>query len=317
MTEGDRCPRKHLSHRLGPPTSPDSAHRYGWPPSSMWGVMGRGLLDFRAAPMGVQGGALWVGFVWGHSPTTEPAPMRWSFGGGSGDWKRVSEWHLGDQRASPACRQPCWPSKEEGQNAGAMPTVPGGPNRQDHQDPPPPKQGGWSVLRAPSTSSQGVQGVFLLTLRRSRVSLAQERPRELESLSEHQPPPGKGLPGPAPLEERAMSLKAKMSRPQGRPQYPTFPPGSPRPGPGSVTPGASPLPCTSSTPPAQRKGSSSGLLGLCCSPLRPFPTLLGVGSIFQDGNTAPVLDGTGMGMEHKKGRQEHDSWCQGAVRTQC
>lgn len=102
MTEEDRCPRKHLSHRLGPPTSSDSAHRYGWPPSSIWGVMGRGLLDFRAPPMGVQGGALWVGFVWGHSPSTEPAPMRWSFGGGSGDWKGVSEWRLGDQRASPA-----------------------------------------------------------------------------------------------------------------------------------------------------------------------------------------------------------------------
>ena len=222
MTEGDCCPRKHLSHRLGPPTSSDSAHRYSWPPSSMWGVMGRGLLDFQAPSMGVQGGALWVGFVWGHSPSTEPAPMRWSSGGGSGDWKGVSEWHLGDQRASPACRQPCWPSKE-GRHAKAMPTVPGGPNRQDHQDPPPPKQGGWSVPQAPSTSSQGVQGVFLLTLRRSRVSLAQGRPQELESLSKHQPPPGKGLPGPAPLEERAMSLKAKMSGPQGRPQYPHVP----------------------------------------------------------------------------------------------
>ena len=55
------------------------------------------------------------------------------------------------------------------------------------------------------------------------MSSAQGRPRELESLSEHQPPPGKGLPGPGPLEERAMSLKAKMSGPQGRPQNPHVP----------------------------------------------------------------------------------------------
>lgn len=143
--------------------------------------------------------------------------------GGAGDWKAVSEGHLGDQRASPACQQPCWPSKEEGRHAGAVPSVSDGPNRQGLEDPPPPKQGGWSVPGAPSTSSQGGQGVFLLTLRGSRVSLAQGRPRELESLSKHQPPPGKQLPGPRPLEERATSLKAKMSGPQGRPQNPHIP----------------------------------------------------------------------------------------------
>lgn len=84
MTEGDRCPRKHLSHRLGPPTSSDSAHRYGWPPSSTWGGMGRGLLDFRAPPVGFQGGDLRVGFVRGHLLSAGPAPTRWSFGGEGG-----------------------------------------------------------------------------------------------------------------------------------------------------------------------------------------------------------------------------------------
>lgn len=74
--------------------------------------MVRGLLDFRAPPVGFQGGDLRVGFVWGHLPSAGPAPTRWSFGGGAGDWKAVSEGHLGDQRASPACQQPCWPSNK-------------------------------------------------------------------------------------------------------------------------------------------------------------------------------------------------------------
>ena len=86
-----------------------------------------------------------------------------------------------------------------------------------------PKAGRLVCARGPFHQLPGRPGCFLLTLRGSRVSSAQGRPRELESLSEHQPPPGKGLPGPGPLEERATSLKAKMSGPQGRPQNPHVP----------------------------------------------------------------------------------------------
>lgn len=151
---------------------------------------GQGALDFRAPPQGFQGGDLRVGFMWGHLPPAGPAPTRWSFGGGRGDWKAVSEGHLGGSEG-----QPCLPTamlafnKRVGMQ-GLCRVLCDGPNRQDHEDPSPPKQGGWSVPGAPSTSSQGGQGVFLLTLRWSRGVFG---PREAS---------GAGVPEQAPASTR-------------------------------------------------------------------------------------------------------------------
>ena len=78
---GDRCPRKHLSHRSDPPTCSDPVHRYGapcspQPPGSKWGG---GSSPSRLWVSG-QGGAHGGRFPAGSLSPAGSAPARWSLG---------------------------------------------------------------------------------------------------------------------------------------------------------------------------------------------------------------------------------------------
>lgn len=103
MTEGDRCPRNTCPTGWARPHPLDSAHRYGWPPSSTWGGMGRGLLDFRAPPVGFQGGDLRVGFVWVTLPPQAQLQRDGPLVGGRGTGRRLVKgiWVIRGQPCSP------------------------------------------------------------------------------------------------------------------------------------------------------------------------------------------------------------------------
>lgn len=99
---GDRCPRKHLSHRSDPPTCSDPVHRYGapcspQPPGSKWGG---GLLTFQA--LGERSGRC----SWGAVSCGVTLPSGFSS-------SKMVPWQVGDgvrggqpgtQGTGPACR---------------------------------------------------------------------------------------------------------------------------------------------------------------------------------------------------------------------
>lgn len=100
----------------------------GW----SWGLLNRN------SPCGLQESDR-VGFMWGHLPSAGPAPTRWSFGGGE-KWKAVGEGHLGDQRPALPANSHAGLQIERFGMQGCAGSVSDGPNRQDHEDPSPPKQ---------------------------------------------------------------------------------------------------------------------------------------------------------------------------------
>lgn len=90
MNTGDRCPRKHLSCGLGPPTSSGPVHRYRGPrspqpPRGTWRGAG-GAPGLPASLPGIQGGTRMGGFYVGSPSLRRPGSNEMVLWWGLGNW---------------------------------------------------------------------------------------------------------------------------------------------------------------------------------------------------------------------------------------